>query len=569
MLMKDAPMTWKRLGFIILLWILACFPQESVAALFEQLVVETRAQSLAGSVTADPQGPLSAHFNPAGLDRVRGTELAMGVSWIPVLNIKSKYTQAVDPTTGKLWAPFGGYFNNGIDPEAGHDSSTRPYIEIPVIGALPFNIMAGANQGIAYHAKGSSFAFGFALYAPFAVGMEHTDPTDPARFLGKSTSIVRMVLAPTISYRVTKTISVGASFGFGLARMSMDTRMRSPNELVALTGALGEATVGLELPVISELTLPAPWFGGGISGYEDIGGLKFSAEDDMTTSFNVGFLWEPFSWLSIGGVYQSESKAELKGKYTLDYSKRFQKTVNWLGSSPTTIIVAAMLDLPTYAPEEHTGNMSLDIMFPARAQFGIALKPHRRVKFLVDANWTQWSRWENIEIKFDRRVELFRLTKLMGYTGGDSTMKLENGFKDTIHPSFGLELEPIDGVFLRFGYDARPTSIQDSYFGPIPLGDMKIYTFGFGIETKNISFLKPPERRYKGLMDLALHQLLHADRIDFGVTYMTAKAEISSNTSQNYNSTDFTKPIYNPFAGIDYENELTNWIINLNMTFRF
>ena len=567
--MKDAPMTWKRLGFIILLWILACFPQESVAALFEQLVVETRAQSLAGSVTADPQGPLSAHFNPAGLDRVRGTELAMGVSWIPVLNIKSKYTQAVDPTTGKLWAPFGGYFNNGIDPLAGQDSSTKPSVEFPIIGQLPFNILAGASQGLAYHAKGSSFSFGFALYPPFAVGQEHTDPNDPMRFLGKRLSIVRLVLAPGISYRVTKTLSVGASFGLGLAWMGMDTRMRSPNELVALTGALGEATVGLEIPIISELTFPPPWFGGGLSPYEDIGGLKFFAEDNLTTSFNVGFLWEPFSWLSIGGVYQSESKAEMRGKYTLDYSKRFQRTVNWLGSSPTTIIIAAMLDLPTYAPEQHTGNMSIDVIFPARAQLGIALKPHRRVKFLADLSWAQWSRWENQEIVFDRRIELFRLTKLMGYKGGDYSLKLENGYKDTIHASFGLELEPIDGVFLRFGYDARPTSITDDYFGIVPMGDMVLYSFGFGIETKNVSFLKPPERRYKGLMDLALHQLLHADRIDFGVTYMTSKASIPNNTSQNLNSTDFTKPIYNPFAGLDYENEINTWIINLCMTFRF
>ena len=54
--MKDAPMTWKRLGFIILLWILVLLPREGGAALFEQMIVETRAQSLGGAVTADPRG---------------------------------------------------------------------------------------------------------------------------------------------------------------------------------------------------------------------------------------------------------------------------------------------------------------------------------------------------------------------------------------------------------------------------------------------------------------------------------------------------------------------------------
>jgi len=134
------------------------------------------------------------------------------------------------------------------------------------------------------------------VYAPFGVGLEHTDPNDPYRFLGKSMSIIRLVLSPGISYRVTNSLSIGASFGWGLSFMGFNTRMRAPNDMVALTGALGEATKGLEIPIISELTLPAPWFGGGLSPYEDMGGLKFFAQDCLNTSYNLGFLWEPFKW---------------------------------------------------------------------------------------------------------------------------------------------------------------------------------------------------------------------------------------------------------------------------------
>ena len=178
---------------------------------------------------------------------------------------------------------------------------------------------------------------------------------DPYRFLGKRMSILRLVTGPTISYRVAKSLSIGASFGLGMSYMGFDTKMRAPNDLVALTGALGEATVGLEIPILSELTLPAPWFGGGLNPYEEMGGLKFFAEDNLNTSYNVGFLWEPFEWVSFGGVYQSEAKADMKGKYTFSYSDRMRRTVNWLGSSPTTIIIAAMLDLPTYCPPRGGG----------------------------------------------------------------------------------------------------------------------------------------------------------------------------------------------------------------------
>lgn len=559
--MKDAPVTgapmiWKRYGFIILLGIFLCLPRVGAAAIFEQLAIETRANSLGNAVTADPKGPLSIHYNPAGLDRTRGTEANMGLFYIPVLNVQGKFTQGTDPATGKLWAPFGGWFNNGIDPEAGNSSSTSGWAET---GAGAINVMALPYMGIVHHAQDSPFAFGFAVYTPFGAGMEHTETNDPYRFLGQKMSILRLVMSPAVSYRVTKSLSVGASFGLGISSMGFVTRMRAPNDMVALTGALGEATVGLEIPIISELTFPPPWFGGGINPYEDIGGVKFFADDNLTTSFNLGYLWEPFSWVSLGGVYQSESKADMKGRYTFYASERLQKTINWLGSSPTTIILASLLDLPTSMPPETTGNMSLKVVFPARAQFGIKLQPHRRIKFLVDAHWAQWSAWESIEIVFDRDNELLRLAKLMGYTGGPRTLRMENNFKDTWHFSYGLEIQPFDPITLRLGYEDRPTSVSASSFGPVPLGNMKLYSVGLGLE------LKPPDRKYRGLFGLMM-QLLEPDKVDLGFTYMTSEYKVGFNESKMFNSTTFTDVIYNPFAGLEYEEKVTAYILSMNMT---
>jgi len=164
-------------------------------------------------------------------------------------------------------------------------------IALPFLGTLPF--IAAPTNGIVHHDKDSPFAYGFAIVTPFAGGWRHNDADDPMRFLGQTVSLARIVLEPGISYRVTKTLAIGASFGLGLSFMDFQTRMRAPNDMVALTGALGQSTKGLEIPIVSELTLPAPWFGGGLSPYEDLGGLKFFAQDDLNTSFNVGFLWIP------------------------------------------------------------------------------------------------------------------------------------------------------------------------------------------------------------------------------------------------------------------------------------
>ena len=547
-------------GFLLLLWILLCLPGEVQAGLFEQLAVDTRSMTLGNAVTADPQGPLCAHYNPAGLDRVRGTEVAIGIAYIPVLNFQGKFTQGTDPATGKLWAPFGGYFNNGIDPEAGRESSTSTAAELPILGVV--TALAVPNLGIAHHAENSPFAFGFSVYAPFGAGMDHTDPSDPYRFLGKRMSVLRLVLGPTVSYRVSKSLSIGASFGLGFSSMGFDTRMRAPNDLVAMTGALGDATKGLEIPILSELTLPAPWFGGGIKPYEDVGGVKFFAEDNLTTSYNIGLLWEPVDWFAFGAVYQSESDANMKGKYIMTNGQSLQNTINWLGSSPTTIIIASMLDLPTYCPPEVIGNMSLKVVFPAHAQLGIKLQPHRRIKFLFDANWTQWSAWKSIDVVFDRDNELLRVAKLLGYTGGSRTLTIPNKFKDVWGFNFGLELQPFDFLTIRLGYENRPTSVSDDNFGPVPMGDIKLYSAGLGIN------MKPHDRKYKGLFGL-IGQFLHPDKVDLGFTLLKSHYKVGFNQSKSFNSTSFTDIVYNPFAGLEYEMDATAYILTYTATYLF
>ena len=549
----------KRYGFIILLWILLCLPRDGAAGINEQMAIDTRGMSLGNSVTADPSGPWSVHYNPAGLDRTSGTEVDSGLVYIPVLDIKGKFTQGKDPATGKLWAPFGGWFNNGIDPEAGRSSDTSPVIALPFLGTLPF--IAFPTSGIAHHDKDSPFAYGFAIYGPYAAGMTHPDADDPYRFLGKSSTILRIVASPGVSYRVTNNLAIGASFGLGMGFFGMQNDMRMPNDMVALTGALGQATKGMEIPIVSELTLPAPWFGGGMTPYETAASMKLYGQDLLNTSYNIGFLWDPFSWLSFGGVYQSQATAEIKGRYTFTYSQDMQNSVNWMGSSPLLIVSAAMLGLQTHLADQDSGNFRSDLVFPQRVQFGMKLQPHPRIKFLVDANWTDWESWKAISIVFDRDLAMLQLARLLGYTGGINTLTIQNGFKNTWNLSYGLELQASDHLTLRLGYEDRPTSNTPEYFGAIPLGDMKFYSVGIGIKQEKV-----PLRKIKGLHDL-IEQMNHPDLLDLSVTYMTSEYKCDFNQSQNFNSTDFTKMVYNPFAGLIYENKTEAWIIILKQTY--
>ena len=558
----------KRFPAVCLLLIVSfgC-PAVTHAGLFEQLAVCPAASSMGNAVTAyaDACGGLAVHYNPALLATFEGTRLDVSL-FFTVNKREVKFTQGIDPETGELWAPFGGWFNDGIDPLGGTEGELQSgYMVIPLIDhEIPY--LLAPSLGIAYKPPepDTRLTFGFGQYAPFGVGFKNHSG-DPLSFLGRKAFFLRMVLAaPALAYQLTDTVSVGASIGLGVTLFSFETNLRTPNTMVALTGALGDSTAGLEIPILSELTLPPPWFGGGLAPYEKMGELELMVEDYFTTSYNLGFLWEPTPWFSFGACYQSESETTMEGDYEMSYGQRFQNTVDWLGRSPLTVIVAAMFDLPYEAAPYQDGTATVSMTWPARLQLGVKIQPLKQVTFTCDAHWTDWEAWDALEIELDQKIQLLRFARMLGYTGGPDVMSFQLGYENTWHFSYGLEIRPIKSLAIRLGYEPRPTSVQDDLFGPVPMSDMNLYSLGVGITLDD-----KPKPKAEGFFG-TLKQLLHPNAIDLNVTLLDMEDHtVEFNESTNLNSIDFTDIVYNPYAGLIVEQEYSVWLISLNQVFRW
>jgi hypothetical protein len=93
---------------------------------------------------------------------------------------------------------------------------------------------------------------------------------------------------------------------------------------------------------------------------------------------------------------------------------------------------------------------------------------------------------------------------------------------------------------------------------------MRIYSIGIGLDQSK----QAPPRKIKKLSDL-LHQMLNPDQLDLTFSYITSDYKVSYNQSTNFNNTDFTNMIYNPFAGLTYEEKATIYIISLKQTYFF
>ena len=532
--------------------VLGCIPA-SQAAFNEQIAIDTRAISLANSCTADPPGLMSVHYNPAGLSQLNdGKTLSQGFAF-PLIERTGRLTEDpdFDGFMSGTWGPDAPFnpedplsAHGGPDPLANTEgTNNRNRMYIPFYG--PIDMLVGANLGLSSRKKDSKWTFAYANYAPYGGGMAHRDADDPMRFGCKSLYLQHLIYAaPTAAYQISDTLSLGISIGMGQTALGMELDQRTPNELVAMTRVVGDATKDLEIPVVSEQTLPPPFLGGGLGPYEYNSRLQMDLRDDFTPSFNLGLLWKPRSWFSFGICYQSETRADLTGTYKFEYSQQFQDQVSWNGLTEMTLQNAGMLDLPTVGVPSQHGTVTATQYFPQRVQTGIMVKPVEKLKLLFDLHWADWSVVKEDRFVCDQTIQLFQIAKLLGYTGGNTSMVVQRNMEDTWHWSVGIEYQLRDNLCLRAGYERRPTSARDDLWDALYfLPDMEFYGAGIGIKLpKNIT-------------------------LDIGFGYLfNSSHKIDNNQSTNMNSTDFTHIVYNPYTGLDYEQETYLYIASFGIT---
>ncbi|MDY0131244.1 MAG: outer membrane protein transport protein [Desulforegulaceae bacterium] len=527
--------------------------KETLATFNENPAIDARALGLANACTASPPGHMSAHFNPAGLSKIDEGAMFSNGFGIPIIKRKGSFKENKDfkGFMGDKWGPNAE--PNINDPDSNHggpdplrntkgtNSSTKMYI--PFLG--PIDFLAAVSLGLSHRKPDSKWTFAYTNYAPYGGGMTHNDPGDPLRFGCKSLYLQHLIYAaPTLSYKASDQLSLGISVGFGQTAMGISLDQRTPNELVGLTRVIGDATRDLEIPVVSQLTLPAPWLGGGLGPYEHNTSMEMDLRDDFTPSVNLGLLWEPTHWFGFGLSYQSQAKAKLSGKYKFTYSEQWQRQIAWNGSTEYTMTTAGMLDMPYKAVPSQTGRVTATQLFPRRIDMGIKLKPWSKIQITADLHWSNWAALKEDKFTFDQRIQLFRIAKLLGYTGGDNNLIVKREMEDTWHWGVGLEVYPKDWLTLRCGYEFRPASLpKDKIDALYFLPDMTFYAAGFSLHLpKNVT-------------------------LDFGFGYLfNDSLKVPNNSSTNMNSTDFTKIVYNPYAGLDYEQETYLYIALFGVT---
>lgn len=534
--------------------LLAVMATSAQAQLATNISVDIRALSMGNAVTADPPGVSAVHYNPAGL------------AYMPGRQIDYQFLGLTLGVESQFHAPEGynmfGYSDDPVvcaDAESNPSSFCNQFVDrksevegvslyVPVLDQvvdLPPGPLFAPLMAFSVRPAGSKITFGNQMYAPMAAGLYRND-NDPGNFLGQRVALERVtLLSPSFGYQVNDEWAIGAGVHFPYMGMHIETDFRSPNELLGFTRLIDESICapfkGQGSNVIVDLFL----FGicnaeEGIGPFKSLANLNVTMEQRVSPTLYTGLMWRPNDDFSWGMMYQAESRMHMHGKFKITYEKGTQGMFNAIGGSPTGQILLAIFGLPNFIPKEDTGQVSIDLTYPAHFQTGISWRVVPKVKWNFDIGWTDYDEWDAFNLKFDRQLAVLQLARLLAPGTTPTSLRMPLGYSSPWSWGTGFEFSLSDRLVTRIGYEPRKSAIpEDKRSTLVPINEAKLYGLGLG------------------------YQLDKDSQIDLTLAYLISKDSIPANTSTNLNATGLDNIVYNPYAGLDAKTKASITIMGL------
>jgi long-chain fatty acid transport protein len=263
-------------------------------------------------------------------------------------------------------------------------------------------------------------------------------------------------VTPSFAVAVTPRFAVGAGLNVYFGYMKSKTR----GDRIPLGLFLPEAAASLpDLPVF-DLIRYIP--------------LRFEQDfhaKGFFLGYNVGALYRPTKWLSLGLSMRSATDAKLTGPADIVVYLR----------DPLALCLHSDLEVRFDLPYLVTG--------------GIALRPARGLVLAGDVQYNGWGRTEEIRITFEE----LRFTQAV-----------RTGYEDTVKFMLGAEYSLRSHWSLRFGYMYTPKNLEDISFLSYQSWDTDVHNFacGIGYAWTNLSVhllavISPGVWREKGFDDRA------------------------------------------------------------------
>ncbi len=427
--------------------------------------IGAKATSLGGAYAAWADDPFALYYNPAGLAQIDKPEVTLGFENVkPFLTVNSMNVKPLG-----VYPTFGG-ISNGQPVFIPNGTSIPSFTDNSATMTIP-------NFGIALPVS-KKLTLGFGVYVPYGLSISFTNsPYNAIAFNSYKSWYYREVFALGAGYKITDNLFIGGAINIGTTQSGVQRYL---------------------WPTGTPL--------GAAEGYPPMA-LKTNLADYHNFSWNIGVMYKPIEWLTLGATYRSMTHTNLSGTYQIQTA---QGTLQQ-GSIHTTV----------NAPDQF--------------QLGVNIKPSEKVRFEIDYLWTDWSVVNNYDVFFTPPAL------------GQTVAPFPRHWRDTNTIKFGIEYKPIEMLALRGGFYYDPTPIpNDTFDAQWPDANKYMFTGGIGLNFKHW-------------------------KIDTDVFYATTSGNRTINNSTNLNdSYSTTIPgVGSINQSVDLSAKAHIWGYGLNVTYVF
>lgn len=303
---KFQMLNMKQWGIIVLLSS-SILPQTAFASGFKIETQGAKATGMGTAFVAVADDPSAIAYNPAGIARLEGTNIYLG-------------TTAIIPTI-KYESP------SGVSDETAYQVFYPPHLYIA----------SKASERL---------SIGLGIFSPFGLETKWSK-TGPVRYAATESAIETVNINPTVAYRISPTLSIGAGIDYMKSKVVMENMVNQ--SLVG--GSDGE--------------------------------LNCKADGDGW-GYNAGLLFTPAKTINLGIAYRSRIKVDYNGT--------------------TTFSNIAPAIQPLFFGSTYKTESSTDLTFPDVLSFGISYRASEKLTIALEAERTGWSSYDKVDVDLKNEV---------------------------------------------------------------------------------------------------------------------------------------------------------------------
>ncbi|MDE6459653.1 MAG: outer membrane protein transport protein [Paramuribaculum sp.] len=285
----------------------------------------------------------------------------------------------------------------------------------------------GISTPIAFNAAFKAYdnlQLGVSFYTPYGSSINWTKNW-PGAILNQNVDLKVYTIQPTLSWRITPKLSVGAGLTIGWGSVNLNKGLVSPSSLdqvLALTG----------VPARFEDTTPAS--------------VNLTGKSQVALGANIGVMYDISKNITVGASIRTKMNMKVKsGEASVDYANEIARG-----------ILEEKLNLI------HSANFSASMPCPYVLTFGASWKPVEKLTLAFDAQLTGWKTYKSLNIDFlDSKLDPF-------------DQHLTKNYKNAWCFRIGSEYAVTKRLDARLGLMIDTTPVNKSHYNPETPGMTKI-----------------------------------------------------------------------------------------------